>query len=64
MHPYFWKLLQDSGFVLSKYEKIEKDPDGGAFESTGVMIIDRRLKRVYISLSQRATLTLAEKWGN
>jgi hypothetical protein len=50
--------------VISKYEKIEKDSEGEAFESTGVMIIDRRLKRVYISLSQRATLNLAKKWAN
>jgi hypothetical protein len=34
-----------------------------AFEATGVLVIDRKLKRAYVSLSQRATPVMAEKWG-
>ena len=55
LHPYFWRIMQDAGFEIGKITNIEKEHESDAIESTGVLIIDRKFKRAYVNLSQRAT---------
>lgn len=58
-----WKLLQQSGFEVKKVDHFDREEPDWAFESTGVLIIDRKLKRAYVGLSNRASYPLAQKWG-
>lgn len=73
--PYMLNLVNDAGFCISNVNEIEIEKcnhisnsnfvgdKAGSFEAKGSIILDRKLKRVYATVSRRTSEELVLKYA-